>query len=80
MGITSASAGKTVENWALISQFGGIMQAVTVYDHVVYAGIGSRLAVMNMVNPCAGYLAHPSECLGNGDAKSLKIGYHSSQS
>jgi serine/threonine protein kinase len=29
---------------------------------------------------CAGYLAHPSEFLGNGDAKSLKIGYHAGQS
>jgi len=29
---------------------------------------------------CAGYLAHPSEFLGNGDAKSLKIGYHTGQS
>jgi hypothetical protein len=29
---------------------------------------------------CAGYLAHPSEFLGNGDAKSLKIGYHAAQS
>jgi len=31
-------------------------------------------------NTCAGYLAHPSEFLGNGDAKSLKIGYHAGQS
>ena len=29
---------------------------------------------------CAGYLAHPSEFLGNGDAKSLKIGYPAGQS
>ena len=30
--------------------------------------------------PCAGYIAHPSEYLGNGDAMSLKIGYYAGQS
>ena len=29
---------------------------------------------------CAGYIAHPSEYLGNGDAMSLKIGYYAGQS
>jgi hypothetical protein len=51
MGITPASANQVVDNWPLVSQFGGIMQAVTVYDHVVYAGVGSRLAVMNTADP-----------------------------
>lgn len=32
------------------------------------------------VQHCAGYIAHPSEYLGNGDAMSLKIGYYAGQS
>ena len=32
------------------------------------------------LNTCAGYFTHPFQFLGNGDAKSLKIGYHAGQS
>ncbi|MBE0411403.1 MAG: hypothetical protein IBX69_16900 [Anaerolineales bacterium] len=35
---------------------------------------------INPVAACAGYIAHPSEYLGNGDAMSLKIGYYAGQS
>jgi hypothetical protein len=35
---------------------------------------------LSVSEPCAGYIAHPSEYLGNGDAMSLKIGYYAGQS
>jgi len=41
---------------------------------------GNYLVILDIEVTCAGYIAHPSEYLGNGDAKSLKIGYFAGQS
>jgi len=41
---------------------------------------GNYLVILDIEVTCAGYIARPSEYLGNGDAKSLKIGYFAGQS
>lgn len=58
----------------LLSTLVFISQSLNVYN-LFKSGV-----IHGTAQHCAGYIAHPSEYLGNGDAMSLKIGYYAGQS